>query len=151
MKEFTFYQELWLPLSREEVFAFFGDPRNLETITPPWLSFEVITPGRVEMKAGTRIDYTMRVHGLTLRWQSQITVWDSPYRFVDEQCRGPYRKWIHEHRFEERDGGTLCLDEVSYRPPGGALMNWLFVRRDLKNIFDFRSRRLAQMFCNNRA
>jgi ligand-binding SRPBCC domain-containing protein len=65
---------------------------------------------------------------------------------VDVQLRGPYTLWHHTHTFEERCGGTLCLDDVRYRPRGGALTNWLFVRRDVKSIFAFRSERLAQMF-----
>ena len=61
-------------------------------------------------------------------------------------CAGHTTLWHHTHTFEERGGGTLCLDDVRYRPRGGVLTNWLFVRRDVKNIFAFRSERLAQMF-----
>jgi len=66
------------------------------------------------MRVGTLIDYRLRVHGLPLRWQSEITVWEPQRRFVDEQRRGPYRLWLHEHTFELRDGGTLCRDHVRY-------------------------------------
>ena len=61
------------------------------------------------------------------------------------QLRGPYTLWHHTHTFEERDGGTLCLDHVRYRPRGGALINWLFVRRDVERIFQYRQQRMQEL------
>jgi ligand-binding SRPBCC domain-containing protein len=137
--------ELWLPVPREELFPFFADAANLEAITPPFLRFEVLTQG-VEIRAGAVIDYRLRVHGIPLRWRSEITVWDPPFRFVDEQRRGPYRRWHHEHRFEERNGGTLCLDTVDYAVFGGSIVEKLFVRRDVERIFAFRAAKLRELF-----
>ena len=97
------------------------------------------------MHLGTLIDYKLRVHGLPLKWRSEITAWEPPTCFVDEQRRGPYRTWIHEHRFEESGKGTLCTDFVRYSVWGGAEVNWL-VRRDVKRIFAFRTRQLRQLF-----
>jgi ligand-binding SRPBCC domain-containing protein len=71
---------------------------------------------------------------------------DPPHRFVDVQLRGPYTLWHHTHTFVERDGGTLCSDDVRYRPRGGALINSLFVRRDVEKIFAFRQEKLARIF-----
>jgi len=150
MKEFTFHAELWLPCRRDEIFSFFADARNLEAITPSWLNFEVLTPAPIAMRVGALIDYRIRVHGIPIRWRTEIAEWNAPQRFVDAQLRGPYTLWHHTHTFDERNGGTLCLDDVRYRPRGGALTNWLFVRRDVENIFAFRSKRLAQMFRDNR-
>jgi len=146
MKTFEFRTELWLPRPRKEIFAFFGDAYNLQAITPPWLNFEVLTPAPIPMAAGTLIDYRLRVRGVPLRWRTRINAWEPPFRFQDEQLRGPYRLWIHEHRFEDRDGGTLCRDEVHYAVPGGSLMNWLWVRRDVQTIFDYRSEQLRKQF-----
>lgn len=144
MKEFTFEVKQWLPRPRAEVFSFFSNAHNLETITPPWLKFEVLTPAPIAMRPGTLIDYRIRIHGVPVRWRTEITVWQPPYQFVDEQLRGPYRLWHHTHNFEERDGGTLCTDQVRYYPHGGALMNWLFVRRDVEKIFDYRRQKLLE-------
>jgi len=149
VKEFTFHAGLWLPRPRDEVFSFFADAHQLQTITPPWVNFEVLSPAPVAMKPGARIDYRIRVHGLPIRWRTVITEWNPPRRFVDVQLRGPYRLWHHTHTFEERDGGTLCLDSVRYRPRGGALVNWLFVRRDLERIFAFRCERLLALFAGH--
>jgi len=151
MKEFALQQELWLPPARDEVFPFFADARNLETLTPPWLSFKILTPAPIQMRMGTRIDYQLRIHGVPLRWQSEITVWNPPHRFVDEQRHGPYRLWIHEHRFEERDGGTLCLDRIRYAIFGGWLIEKLFVRRDVERIFTFRQKKLLELFAEETA
>jgi ligand-binding SRPBCC domain-containing protein len=139
--------ELWLPQDRDAVFSFFADARNLEAITPPWLSFAVLTPAPIVMHAGARIDYRLRVHGLPFRWQSEITVWNPPFRFVDEQRRGPYRRWSHMHLFEKQGGGTLCRDAVEYAVPGGRLIHWLIVRRDVERIFAYRQKFLRSLFC----
>jgi hypothetical protein len=142
----TLHAELWLPQPRDAVFAFFSDARNLETITPPWLRFEILTPSPIAMRVGARIDYKLRLHGVPLRWQSEITAWEPPVRFVDEQRRGPYREWRHEHRFDETDGGTLVIDHVDYRVPGGAMVETLFVRPDVERIFAFRREKLREVF-----
>ena len=146
MKEFAFNAELRLPRSREEVFSFFANAHNLESLTPPWLQFQVVTPDPIEMRAGTLIDYRIRLHGFPIRWRTEITVWEPPHRFVDVQLKGPYRLWHHTHTFQEAEGGTLCGDQVRYRPWGGALMNWLFVERDIERIFRYRQRRLKELF-----
>lgn len=146
MKEFTLHTEFWLPRSPDEIFPFFAEARNLETITPPWLKFEVLTPSPIAMRPGAFIDYRIRVHGWPIRWRTEITEWDPPFRFVDVQLRGPYSLWHHTHSFAERDGGTFCGDHVRYRPRGGALMHWLFVRRDSERIFQYRQRRLKELF-----
>ena len=150
MRVYTFLSELWLPLPPEDVFPFFAEARNLEEITPPWLSFRVLGQRPPEMGAGIVIDYRLRLHGLPLRWQSEITVWDPPRRFVDVQRRGPYRLWEHEHFFLPRDGGTLVQDRVRYAVPGGPLLapvvERLLVRPDLERIFAYRRQRLKQIF-----
>jgi hypothetical protein len=146
MTTHTLNAAVWLPVGRDEVFSFFADAFNLEAITPQWLKFSVLTPGPIAMRAGTVIDYRLQVHGLRLRWQSEITVWDPPFRFVDEQRQGPYRCWIHTHSFEEMDGGTLCRDEVHYVVPGGRFINWLFVRRDVERIFACREDLVRRRF-----
>lgn len=137
---------VWLNRSLEEVFSFFSDAFNLEKLTPSLLRFEVMTPPPIVMRAGLLIDYRLRVHGLPLRWQSEISVWEPPFRFVDEQRKGPYRQWHHEHRFEAKDGGTLVTDRVTYRPPGGAWVNRLLVERDVRKIFTYRTQALHRLF-----
>jgi ligand-binding SRPBCC domain-containing protein len=141
-----FEAELWLPRPRTEVFPFFADAANLEAITPPWLNFSILTSRPISMKPGALIDYQIRLRGLSLRWRTEISVWEPPFRFVDRQLKGPYRQWIHEHLFEEKDGGTLCIDRVDYAVPGGALINRLFVRRDVERIFAYRTGQLERMF-----
>jgi ligand-binding SRPBCC domain-containing protein len=142
----VFCSEIWLPRPREEVFDFFADAGNLQTLTPDWLDFSVLTPAPIPMRAGAVIDYRLKLHGISIRWQSEITAWEPPRRFVDEQRRGPYRLWIHEHCFETREGGTRVIDRVRYAVPGGRLIDWLFVRRDVERIFQFRREKLLARF-----
>ena len=146
MKEYTLCAEQWLPRSRDEIFTFFSEAQNLEELTPPWLKFEVLTPAPIVMRVGLDIDYQIEVHGIPIYWRTEIVEWDPPHRFVDVQLSGPYTLWHHTHTFEKHAGGTLCRDEVRYRPRGGALVNWLFVRRDVERIFDYRKKRLDEIF-----
>ena len=146
MRVREFQSELWLPLPPAELFEFFGDAGNLDALTPPWLHFHIVTPPPIVLKAGALIDYRLRVHGLPLRWRTLINVWEPPHRFVDEQLRGPYRQWIHEHTFEARDGGTLARDVVRYAVPFDLLTHRWLVRPDIEKIFQFRSEALRNRF-----
>jgi hypothetical protein len=142
----NFESQLWLPQPRDKVFAFFSDARNLDLITPPWLHFRTITPGSHEMRPDTIIDHRLRIHGVPLRWCSKITVSDPPVRFVDEQLRGPYRLWIHEHRFEEQNAGTLLHDHVRYAVLFDVLLHRLLIRPDIERIFAYREKKLREIF-----
>jgi ligand-binding SRPBCC domain-containing protein len=141
---------LWLPRSRDDVFPFFADAYNLEQITPPWLRFSVLTPRPIEMRAGTLIDYRLRLHGVPLRWRTEIAVWEPPVRFVDRQVSGPYETWEHEHRFRDAGGGVVMSDRVDYRIRGGRLADWIgdhaVARRDLRRIFEYRRDALQARF-----
>lgn len=145
MRIFSFDSEQWISRPLGEVFPFFADPRNLETITPPWLRFELKARGNLEMRRGLKIDYRLRLRGIPFSWQSEITVWDPPVRFVDEQVRGPYRLWRHDHRLAEKDGRTLVRDHVDYAVPGGWLVQKLVVGREVDKIFEFRRRTLEKI------
>lgn len=137
---------LFLPCPREKVFEFFSDAYQLQTLTPPWLHFVVLTPAPIDCREGTLIDYRLRIHGVPIRWQSRLSVWEPPLKFVDEQTRGPYRSWRHLHAFEEAPGGTLCRDLVDYRVYGGGLINRLFVEPDIRKIFAYRQARMRELF-----
>jgi ligand-binding SRPBCC domain-containing protein len=133
-------QRIALPI--DQAFAFYGDARNLERMTPPWLGFEVTTPEPIEMGVGTLIEYRLRLHRVPVRWRTRIEVWEPPLRFVDVQVRGPYSLWEHTHTFEEDGQGTTIIrDRVRYAipfGPAGELARALFVGRDLERIFDYR-------------
>jgi ligand-binding SRPBCC domain-containing protein len=146
MRMRNFESRLWLPQPREEVFAFFSDARNLDLITPPWLHFRTITPDPIAIQPGAVIDHRLRVHGFPLRWRSEITDWDPPARFVDEQVRGPYQLWIHEHRFEDQDNGTLVHDHVCYAVLFDFLLHRFLILPDIEGIFAWRERRLREIF-----
>jgi ligand-binding SRPBCC domain-containing protein len=146
VKTSLFSSELLLPRARNKVFPFFANAENLEALTPPWLRFRIVTECPITMQKGCLIDYNLRVHGIPLRWRTQITAWEPPFRFVDTMLRGPYRAWIHEHIFEERPDGTLVIDRVNYAVPGGRMVDRLFVRRDIESIFAFRRQKLLQIF-----
>lgn len=133
----------------EEVFAFYGNAHNLERITPPWLGFEVTTPAPIEMDVGTLIEYKLRLHRVPVRWRTRIEAWEPPRRFVDMQVKGPYSLWEHTHTFEEDGAGaTVIGDRVRYSIPFGPLgelAERLLVRRDLRQIFDYRRDAVARV------
>jgi ligand-binding SRPBCC domain-containing protein len=149
MKTYKFATQILVQAERAGVFKFFADPRNLERITPPWLHFEIITPPDRVIARGTSLDYRLRRHGIRLRWQSEISVWEPPHRFVDRQTKGPYSLWVHEHTFADHDGGTIVGDRVEYAVPGGRLVQKFLVAPDLEKIFAFRQQILKQLFDSN--
>ena len=98
------------------------------------------------MSQGTLIDYRLRVRGIPMNWRTEILAWEPPVRFVDDQVRGPYQRWRHEHRFTETATGTLCEDRVEYSVLGGRSIHRLLVRRDIEKIFEFSAARIAELF-----
>ena len=82
---------------------------------------------------------------MPVTWESEITEWEPPL-FTDSQIHGPYKQWVHRHLFEETADGTLVIDQVTYRPPGGALVNRLFVVGELKRIFSYRRAKLLEIY-----
>ena len=145
MKTFHLKTEQKIQKSQDQLFTFFSDAHNLAEITPPWLNFRMLTPTPIEMKVGTLIDYRLKLRGIPIRWQSEITAWDPPHRFVDEQRRGPYRCWTHTHTFVPVPDGTLIRDEVEYAVLGGWLVQKFFVAPDIEKIFAYRSTKLKEL------
>lgn len=136
-----------LPLPVEDVWPFFTDVENLERITPPELGFSVVTPTPVEIAEGTCIDYRLRLYRVPFGWRTRISVWEPPRRFVDEQIRGPYHTWRHEHCFEAVAGGTRMTDRVTYRLPGHPLAGPFLplVRAQLERIFRYRAATIRRL------
>ncbi|MEL7496404.1 MAG: SRPBCC family protein [Planctomycetota bacterium] len=130
----------------QPVFEFFSDAMQLESITPPWLHFSVLTPQPIEMRKGLLLDYKLYLHRIPIKWRTEIAEWDPPYRFVDTQLKGPYKRWYHTHTFEEHNGQTLVKDHVHYIPRGGSLIHRFFVKPDLLKIFGYRQEQLAKLF-----
>ena len=146
--EYRLRASMRLPVPRKEVFAFFGDAANLGRITPPEVGFEMRTKGRIDMRAGTLIDYTIRLHGIPVRWRTEITRWEPPHAFADVQVRGPYAVWVHQHRFREEGKETVIEDEVRYALPFGVLgrLAHPLVRRQLARIFEYRQSAVERIF-----
>jgi ligand-binding SRPBCC domain-containing protein len=133
---------------RREVFAFFADAFNLESITPAFLRFRITTPRPIEMKPGTVIDYRLRLHGVPFRWRTRIETFEPERSFTDVQLVGPYRRWRHRHDFVDVAGGTEVRDVVDYEMPLGPIGAWarrVFVARSLDRIFDSRRRAVAEI------
>ena len=147
MAEYTFKADLTLDLPIDQVFAFFADAENLERITPAELGCHIVTPTPFEIRQGTLIDYKLTLHGFPMKWRTEITRWEPPHLFEDTQLSGPYKQWIHQHRFTEIEPGkTLMEDEVRYRlpfEPLGDLANFL-IERQITNIFEHRNKAVAE-------
>jgi len=138
-----------VPAPRAKVFPFFADAANLETITPPLLGFTILTPRPIHMEAGTLIDYKIKISGIPIKWRTRIEAYDPPTMFIDVQLNGPYKTWRHTHTFRDVPGGTEIGDHVEYELPFGPLgtiAHVLMVKRQLKTIFDYRTKVMTEMF-----
>lgn len=147
MKVRVFERTQIVPLPLGETFRFFSDPRNLERLTPRFLKFKFLSTPPSLMVPGTAIDYQIHLYGIPVRWRTRIEIVDAPKRFIDVQEKGPYALWRHTHSFKELDDSrTEMKDRVEYALPFGPLGEvayYLFVRRSLEEIFDFRARELG--------
>jgi len=131
------------------VWDFFSSPKNLDALTPPELTFEILgEPG--PMYAGQMIAYRIGIlPGIRVRWLTEIRHVEKGRLFVDEQRYGPYRLWYHEHHYTPRDGGVEMRDKVTYAVclgPLGELAHALWIRRQLARIFDFREQKVRELF-----
>ena len=136
--------------SLDEVWSYFATPHNLNEMTPDDMKFEIVHGGEEKMFQGQLIEYRVQFMPLIKsHWLTEIAHVDDQAYFVDEQRIGPYRFWYHEHRFEAVNGGTQITDQVTYALPFGFLgdiLHALWVGRRLKGIFDFRKKKVGELF-----
>ena len=150
MKIYRLHRTQELPVSVNDAWEYFSEPANLPLITPPWLDFRITSDVPEKMYPGMMIEYTVTpLLNIPVKWVSEITYVSEPRYFVDEQRFGPYRLWHHEHHFREIIGGVLVEDLVHYALPLDPLsrpVNEFFVKKQLKEIFDFRKSFLEKEF-----
>ena len=142
-------REQWIERPIDEVFAFFSDAHNLERITPPFLNFKILSVSTPSIKEGTLIRYRLGLHGIPVNWLTEICAWNPPYRFVDDQLSGPYKRWHHTHTFAAHGNRTKMTDEVQYEMVFGILgrmAHAVLVHRDVKRIFDYRYQQIEKIF-----
>ena len=139
-----------VPITLEEAWSFFSSPKNLEKITPSHMGFKITSGEPGKMYTGQIISYVVApLPGIKTNWVTEITHVEENKFFIDEQRFGPYSMWHHEHRFEETEGGVLMTDKVSYKIPFGFLghiAQALFVKKQLKGIFEYRVKVLDEKF-----
>jgi len=132
---------------------FFSDPKNLSKITPQSMGFIVRTELPDKMYEGLMIEYTVRpMLGIPMNWITEIKTVKNHSFFIDEQRKGPYRIWHHEHHFKEVEGGVEMTDIVSYELPLGflgRLMHPILVKNKLKEIFDYRRQKVDELFIDS--
>lgn len=148
---YSLYRKQFLPISQQEAWEFFSSPINLKTITPDYMGFEVTSDlGDGKMYAGQIITYKVKpVLGIPISWVTEITHSQEPNYFVDEQRFGPYSLWHHKHYIKPVEGGVEMEDLVHYKVPFGFLGKlacYLFVNQRLKSIFDYRYKKLEELF-----
>lgn len=150
MKVYTLKTVQRLPISLDEAWHFFSDPKNLNTITPDYMGFKTLSGDDRAMFPGQIIQYIVTpVLGIPMKWVTEIThVIDKSY-FVDEQRFGPYSFWHHKHFFREIPGGVEMEDIVDYKIPLGyigQMVHLFLVKPKLKEIFDYRQKKLTELF-----
>ncbi|WP_055446122.1 SRPBCC family protein [Lacinutrix mariniflava] len=150
MKIYTFHRKQNLPITKAQAWEFLSSPKNLKTITPDYMGFDILSGADRPMYAGQIIQYIVTpVLGIKTKWVTEIThVVDGEY-FVDEQRFGPYALWHHKHFIKEIDGGVEMEDIIDYKVPMGILgqmVNPILVRPKLEEIFKYRTQKLEELF-----
>jgi ligand-binding SRPBCC domain-containing protein len=140
-----------IPIRLEEAWDYFSRPQNLQEITPSYMGFEIKSKYMGDrMYAGQIIEYKVRpLAGIPIYWMTEITHVVEGKLFVDEQRFGPYALWHHQHHFREIEGGVEMIDIVHYKNPLwilGDIANALFVRKQLEGIFDYRFKKVEELF-----
>ena len=143
-------QEQFLPITLDEAWQFFATPRNLNEVTPDDMVFEIVSDLPESMYAGLLINYRLKpMFNIPVDWCTEITHIKEKEYFVDEQRKGPYRIWHHEHHFEVVEGGVLMTDLLHY-DIGKSIFGWiagkLFVDKKVKAIFEYRHNKLQTLF-----
>jgi ligand-binding SRPBCC domain-containing protein len=140
-----------VPIPIEEAWDFFSNPANLAKLTPKDIGFEItsnIEGGK--MYAGQVLTYNVSpIAGIKMSWATEILQVNAPHHFIDDQLTGPYKIWHHQHHFRPIEGGTEIKDIVHYALPWyalGALGHSLIVKPKLREIFDYRIRRVEEIF-----
>ena len=151
MATFSFKTVQKIPTDLETAWSFFSDAGNLQAITPQNLGFTILSdPYDAKMYPGQIIEYIVRpVLGIPMYWMTEITQVQDRRFFIDEQRVGPYRLWHHQHDFRAIEGGVEMTDLVHYRNPFGFLGNManrFFVEGQLQKIFEFRFRKIEELF-----
>lgn len=147
--ESVFEQYQWIEKKPDDIFPFFSNEYNLEKITPPFLGFKVLGKNTDEIKSGTLIDYSLKLHGIPLKWKTEILEFKPNEYFIDQQLKGPYKKWFHQHKFYPLKNGTLMVDHITYKPPMGILGRLFagsYIRKDVTKIFNYRREIIEKEF-----
>ncbi len=150
MKIYTLRAKQCLPITVDEAWKLLSDPKNLKTITPDYMGFEILSGADRNMYAGQIIQYIVTpVAGIKTKWVTEIThVIDRSY-FVDEQRFGPYALWHHKHFIKEIPNGIEMEDIVDYKVPFGLLgqlVHPILVKPKLKEIFSYRRQKLIELY-----
>jgi len=150
MKLFTYHCTQDLPISLDDAWAFFSDPKNLKTITPDYMGFDIVSGADKAMFPGQIIQYKVSpLLGIKTSWVTEITHVAHQKYFVDEQRFGPYKLWHHKHFFTAIDKGVHMEDLIHYKAPLGALGNLVtpfLVTPKLEEIFNYRTQKLTELF-----
>jgi ligand-binding SRPBCC domain-containing protein len=150
VKIYTLHSKQNLPITLEEAWDFLSNPKNLKIITPNYMGFKTLSGDDRPMFSGQIIQYIVTpVLGIPMKWVTEIThVQDKKY-FVDEQRFGPYSLWHHKHFLKEIPGGVEMEDIIDYKVPMGIigqLAHPFLVAPKLKEIFEFRRKKLIELF-----
>ena len=139
-----------LPISKDQAWDFVSDPKNLKTITPDYMGFNILSGADRKMFPGQIIQYIVTpVAGIPTKWVTEITHVKEGEYFVDEQRFGPYALWHHKHFIESIPGGVRMEDIVDYKLPFGVLgqlVHPILVKPKLKEIFEYRKQKLIELF-----
>jgi len=140
-----------IPIELKKAWDFFSQPDNLKLITPDYLNFKILSKSDAgEMYPGMIITYTLSpLFHISINWATEISQVKEYKYFIDNQIKGPYKIWHHEHHFKETEQGVEMRDILYYEIPYGFLgrfLHKLIIGKKVNEIFNYREQKIKELF-----
>jgi len=130
-----------------ELFDFHLDMSNLNKISHPSTSTQVLTAPNFSAQEGEKVYLKTRRFFIPLMWELEIIEIEKPYKIIHMANRSPFRHWRHSHIFQEKDYGIELIDKIEFIPPMGVMGGFLepIIIKELDKMLEHRHQKTIEI------